>query len=220
MDGVKKTKNEQIIVIALVGVFGLVLFNSLRSTGVLGGKPVPKKAPAMAATPQAAPAMDGAPLDSPAMEAAPQASQPVRAASTAPRGAGASAAPEMLYTAGTLRDPLVDLLPRPEPVAAPVTPVAEMAPVEEVIPLPKLSVLGLFWGGQTPQALINGKIYRVGEQVDGATIKDIDRNGVTVEFAGRTEHLEIARRAEENSGPMAAPMAQMTPGTGTENQWR
>ena len=94
------------------------------------------------------------------------------------------------YTAQNLRDPLVSLLPKPKPPEQkpkPAVVAAEKGPLK----LPELVVNGLVWGGSNPQAVINGKLYSVGEAVEGATLTAIAADGVTLEFQGQIIQLGI-----------------------------
>jgi len=89
------------------------------------------------------------------------------------------------YTAQDLRDPLQALLPSDEFVA--VVPGEEEAPEAFVPSLEELNVhvQGLIWGGSKPRAIINDRVYEVGQSVDGVMIVAIDWQGVTIEHEGR-----------------------------------
>lgn len=50
--------------------------------------------------------------------------------------------------------------------------------------LPEMDVQGLIWGGNFPQAIINNKVYKAGDTIDGAQIKDIAKDGVILNFSG------------------------------------
>jgi hypothetical protein len=52
-----------------------------------------------------------------------------------------------------------------------------------------LIVQGLIWGGSFPQAIVNNKIVKVGDTVDGANVTAIDKDGVTVLFQEREYKL-------------------------------
>jgi hypothetical protein len=49
---------------------------------------------------------------------------------------------------------------------------------------PDLVVQGLIWGSSLPQAIINNKVVKVGDVIQGADIIDISKEGVLVLFAG------------------------------------
>ena len=57
--------------------------------------------------------------------------------------------------------------------------------------LPALRVQGIIWGGDRPQAIINDRIVELGDDVEGATIKSIQKDGVNVLFDGKIAHVAI-----------------------------
>jgi type II secretory pathway component PulC len=59
----------------------------------------------------------------------------------------------------------------------------------ETKPLPSVQIQGIVWGGSFPQAIINNKVVRVGDTIEGVRITDIDRNGVIVFFENRQYNL-------------------------------
>ena len=89
------------------------------------------------------------------------------------------------YTAGSLRNPMVSLLPKPVEEPAPAETASANAPAETLRRPPTVQVQGIIWGSSRPQALIDGSLYEVGDTVAGAKIVSIDRAGVTVGI-GRT----------------------------------
>lgn len=84
-------------------------------------------------------------------------------------------------------DPFESQLPKPQ---APVPNVIQEAPAplpaEEVINPPVISVSSLVSGGPAPQAIINGKILRVGSEIEGAIINNITKEGIEVTFKGKS----------------------------------
>ena len=46
-------------------------------------------------------------------------------------------------------------------------------------------IQGLIWGGNFPQAIINNKVYKVGDTIQGATISNIDKNGIIFTLSGK-----------------------------------
>ncbi|MFA5096195.1 MAG: hypothetical protein WC478_02525 [Candidatus Omnitrophota bacterium] len=86
------------------------------------------------------------------------------------------------YRAQGLRDPFQPFVQESKPEVTPEVKVVEK-------PLPSLAVQGLVWGGAFPQAIINNKVVRVGETIEGAQVTLIDKNGVTVLFADREYKL-------------------------------
>jgi len=51
-------------------------------------------------------------------------------------------------------------------------------------PLPALTVQGVVWGGIFPQAIINNKVVKVGDIIEGVRILAIDKEGITIFFEG------------------------------------
>ena len=49
-------------------------------------------------------------------------------------------------------------------------------------PLPVLTVQGVIWGAKFPQAIINNKVVKVGDVLQGAKILSIEKNGIMVLF--------------------------------------
>lgn len=100
------------------------------------------------------------------------------------------ARPQVEYKSSSLRDPFrEDILKEGTP---------ESDSQNLVLPpdiLPKMDVQGLIWGGNFPQAVINNKVYKVGDTIDGAQIKDIAKDGITLDFSGR----EVKLSAPKNS---------------------
>ncbi len=84
-------------------------------------------------------------------------------------------------------DPFESQLPKPQ---APAPDVIQEAPaplaVEEVINPPVISVSSLIAGGPAPQAIINGKILRIGSEIEGAIINTITKEGIEVTFKGKS----------------------------------
>ncbi|HAH21935.1 MAG: hypothetical protein A2Y00_08305 [Omnitrophica WOR_2 bacterium GWF2_43_52] len=77
-----------------------------------------------------------------------------------------------------MRDPFQDQLPEDKPPEEKI----QEAPVEAPKPPPVIIVESLVSGGPVPQAIIKGKVLRVGDIVDGALIKNITKDGVEMLF--------------------------------------
>ena len=106
--------------------------------------------------------------------------------------------PQVKYEADTLRDPFP---PPPEKKAIqkidqekqPGT----MSPVE--IKPPSLIIQGIIWGGLLSQAVINGKVVKVGDTIEEAKITNISEDGIEIIFKNQTFHLaspSIAQRGQ------------------------
>jgi len=61
--------------------------------------------------------------------------------------------------------------------------------------LPPVQIQGIVWGGGFPQAIINNKVMRVGDTIEGVRITDINKNGVTVFFGNRKHTLSVSSPA-------------------------
>jgi hypothetical protein len=86
------------------------------------------------------------------------------------------------YKAQSLRDPFQDYIEEAETV----TP----APVEPVpVQLPAVTIQGIVWGGTTPQAIINNKVVKVGDTIEGMRVISIDKSGITVSYGNREFNL-------------------------------
>ena len=198
MDATKKSTVEKYGVIGLLLVFALIFSRSLKSLGMIGGPRTP-----------AAPVVvqSGAPIDlskplgqtlqehwkklDPAVDLA----KPL-----VPNGPVVEAGPA--YTAQTLRDPLKILLPAPAPkVSAQPNGAAGVQAEPKPVKPPTLLVQGLWWGQTDSRAIINGSVYVVGDNVEGATIKSISRDGVVVEFQGVTLRLVPAEAPKKPARP-------------------
>jgi hypothetical protein len=88
------------------------------------------------------------------------------------------------YKAGK-RDPLRDLfeifmyeLKRKQPKTEPEK--------TEIPPLPTLLIEGLVWNSNTPQAIVNSKVVRTGDIIEGVEVTSIDKNGITVDHYGES----------------------------------
>ena len=85
------------------------------------------------------------------------------------------------YTAFNLKDPFEDFF------ASRAKESVKKKSVETEISLnpPALTVQGLVWGGKTPQAIINDKVVKKGDNIEGAEIIDIGKDGVSVRYNGQ-----------------------------------
>lgn len=101
-----------------------------------------------------------------------------------------AAAAQISYSAQNLRDPFLSLLP-PDPTAqaaargSGVAASARPALPKPPAPPPVIKVQGVIWGGPAPKAIVEGKLYGIGDVIKGAKIVSIDRQGITMEHEGR-----------------------------------
>ena len=94
-------------------------------------------------------------------------------------------------------DPFIPMLPKaiPKKVEEIAVPVG-LTPVNEVVALPPLTVAGILWGTDKPMAIINNKVYGVGETIDesGAKIHKIEKNVVTIIYKMQTFDLTTGKK--------------------------
>lgn len=92
------------------------------------------------------------------------------------------------YKADGLRDPFIEYLGVEQTeVVTGAQKELEAAMPEE--PLPSLTIQGIVWGGNMPQAIINNKVVEIGDALDGVRIVDINQEGVTVFYGSRQYNL-------------------------------
>ena len=104
-----------------------------------------------------------------------EAPMPTGATSTTPP------APSGTVSAETRPTPTVRSATAPQPVPEP--------PAEP--PKPAYKLQGIFFRPANPSAMVNGKSVWVGSQVDGATVKTITRDNLTIEVNGQTTVLTL-----------------------------
>jgi hypothetical protein len=49
-------------------------------------------------------------------------------------------------------------------------------------PLPFLGIQGIIWNTDTPQAIINNQVVKIGDRIEGVEIIDIDKQGIKVDY--------------------------------------
>lgn len=186
MDASKKSTLEKRIVLALAGVFLLVLImGPMRSLGVLGTGRATTPAAAALGTVTAIRSV-GAMLQNEQEQLNRQ-----LASVNAPSTELPQAPPA--YTAFDRRDPFKSYLPTPTvptstSAAEPNAPVAFTAQPK----LPEFHVEGLLWGGPAPKAIIDGHLYGIHDVVNGVKIVSISRDGVTIEHLGEPVVYPVA----------------------------
>ncbi len=78
------------------------------------------------------------------------------------------------------RDPFVSALPQKPIVYRPTDVTVAGGQVKP----PDFSVQGMVWGSKRPQAIIEDRIYNIGDEVKGAKIVGIDKEGIKVTYQG------------------------------------
>ena len=59
-------------------------------------------------------------------------------------------------------------------------------------PLPSLQIQGTVWGGGFPQAIINNKVVKVGDTIEGTMVADINKSGVVLFFENWPYTLSVS----------------------------
>jgi hypothetical protein len=103
------------------------------------------------------------------------------------------ARPAVEYTSDDLRDPFQGVNTKPDSSRR-----QAQAQTKE---LPKMVVQGIMWGGKFNQAIINSKVVRAGDTIEGAQIIAIEKNKIILIFDNRKYTLSIIgeSKAQEQS---------------------
>jgi hypothetical protein len=104
--------------------------------------------------------------------------------------------PDVSYKANGLRDPFKSPV-----VSEMLTQQDNPNPVAPEVSLPELRIQGVFWGADFPQAIINDKVVKVGDEVSGAQIVSIDKDAITVFFVNR--QFKILSPASSSSADLS-----------------
>ncbi len=195
MDAQRREKLERALIVPLVIVFLVVVVNVMRRAGI-GGSSVKANAAQAAARPHTqAPRMERI-LEQAEGMALTQGGAAAQAAATVQTAA-------LTYAASSLRDPLESLLAQAQ-LAQPAKGADEAVrrpQPQEAAAMPSLTVQGAWWGdgGGAAGAIISGEVCRVGDTVQGATVRAIGPKGVTVEFRGKAVGLTMSRIEQEKA---------------------
>ncbi|UCH12120.1 MAG: hypothetical protein JSW18_04705 [Candidatus Omnitrophota bacterium] len=82
------------------------------------------------------------------------------------------------YKAGDFLDPLKDRL------SIYIASIATKAKKKEPIAInpPQFNITGLIWNTDRPQAIIDGKVLSVGDEIKGAKLLSVNKEGIKVEY--------------------------------------
>jgi len=78
------------------------------------------------------------------------------------------------------KDPFKSVLPEIQKTATVV-----QEEYKEEVALPVVNIQGLIWGGKEPLAIINNKVYKVGDLIEDIKIINIEKEGVSVIYRGK-----------------------------------
>ena len=68
---------------------------------------------------------------------------------------------------------------------------AKVQPKKEMLlPLPKLTIEGMIWNTNMPQAIVNGQVVRIDDTIEGVRIVKIEKQGITVDHNGESVLIE------------------------------
>lgn len=67
---------------------------------------------------------------------------------------------------------------------------ANSTPKPPPIPKPNFRITGLIWNSSRPQAIINGQVLDIGDEIQGFRIESINPNGIDVSIRGVTLTVE------------------------------
>jgi hypothetical protein len=91
--------------------------------------------------------------------------------------------PSLDYDAGNEKDPFGEAPEQPKSQGK------DAQTGTAALPLPSMNIQGLIWGGKFPQAIINGKVVKIGEVIEGAQIIEINKEGVVLSYDNRNYTL-------------------------------
>lgn len=100
----------------------------------------------------------------------------------------ASIRPKIEYVTEGTKEPFLDYFTKNEPAApTQAEAAAQAAKKEQLKPkpaLPDLAVQGIIWGGNVPCAIINNKVVKEGESIDGVKLIKIEKENIEVLYQG------------------------------------
>jgi len=111
--------------------------------------------------------------------------------------------PKVEYKSGNLRDPFQTYIIKEKKVKTPQTQAPTTLSKPE-INFTELKVEGIIWGTKIPQAIINGKVYIVGDKINDAKIISIDQKGVNLSSAAGIFNLPAPGLDTTSSGNVSS----------------
>ncbi|MDD4909981.1 MAG: hypothetical protein PHR44_04790 [Candidatus Omnitrophica bacterium] len=103
--------------------------------------------------------------------------------------------PQISYAPQSSRDPFKDFLPVKRDAEEQVGAIRGQA--EAAVQLPAMKLQGVIWEGRIPQAIIDNGVFTVGDKINEAEIKSIDREGLTLLYKGQVFLLPSPARVLE-----------------------
>lgn len=106
--------------------------------------------------------------------------------------------PRMEYDAEGLKDPFSDPFKGED---KPITTEKPVAPISAEPP-PSFTIQGTIWEGKIPLAIVNNKVVKEGDTLEGAKIKTIEKKGITILFKGKEYNVPSTHiAASSNANP-------------------
>lgn len=90
------------------------------------------------------------------------------------------------------RDPMKPLIALDAAVFKPERQI-ERPVVEEIFPISLKEISGIFWIPGSPQVVVQGLRKKIGEEIKGARISNIEQKAVTFEWRGKVFRLEVGK---------------------------
>ena len=105
---------------------------------------------------------------------------------------GVISRPVVEYKSGALRDPFRPLTEKKENKVSQEKEGKKVDLIQPGSDLGNLKVQGIIWGGRFPQAIINDRVWTVGDVIEGAEILSIDEKGITLSSGGAAHNLTVS----------------------------
>ena len=70
--------------------------------------------------------------------------------------------------------------------------------VNKEMPLPRLVIQGVVWGSNLPQVIINNKVLKIGDTIEGARISAISKEGVVLFYGNQQYNLSSPASANNS----------------------
>ena len=106
------------------------------------------------------------------------------------------------------RNPFTPQLPKKEITNAEITPpvIAKTQETPEInvsgeIAPPQLSIAGLVWDTDRPQAIVNSRVVGIGDTIDNSVITNIKKTGIDVLYQGKHFTINVNPQTTQSQKP-------------------
>ena len=88
---------------------------------------------------------------------------------------------QLVYNAYDFRDPFESYLPKDtvQELSQEERELMEQEAEKQAKPLPAFNIQGIIWKGKLKQAIINNRVLKIGDEIEGAKIVAIEKQGIT-----------------------------------------